>query len=198
MTHKDPNCIFESCERPVISRQMCNAHYQQWDRGEELRTIRPRMKKGAKCKNCEQPAHRILLCRDHFNEYMRNGGRVRAPRAEHNPPERIPCPVLNCTGKATSVTGLCSRHRIWGWKYGIPFEIVADVLADPKCRNRACESTEDLVMDHDHRCCPSNRKTCGNCNRGFLCRRCNTALGMLRDDPEVIQGLLDCFDDQLK
>uniref|UniRef100_UPI001C85C09F endonuclease domain-containing protein n=1 Tax=Paractinoplanes polyasparticus TaxID=2856853 RepID=UPI001C85C09F len=37
--------------------------------------------------------------------------------------------------------------------------------------------------------------TCGNCTRGLLCRRCNSALGQLADDPQrlerALQYLLD-------
>lgn len=36
-----------------------------------------------------------------------------------------------------------------------------------------------FAVDHDH-------ETGGN--RGLLCRNCNTAIGLLRDDPEVIRG----------
>jgi len=37
-------------------------------------------------------------------------------------------------------------------------------------------------IDHDHSCCPG-KKTCGKCIRGLLCSRCNTAIGLLDDDP---------------
>lgn len=39
-------------------------------------------------------------------------------------------------------------------------------------------------VDHDHACCPGKR-SCGRCVRGVLCRPCNTALGLLRDSPDV-------------
>lgn len=39
-----------------------------------------------------------------------------------------------------------------------------------------------LVVDHDHRCCPSDR-SCGSCFRGLLCMSCNSAAGFLRDSP---------------
>ncbi|WP_162459406.1 endonuclease domain-containing protein [Kocuria sediminis] len=50
---------------------------------------------------------------------------------------------------------------------------------------RTREETGDareMCVDHDHTCCPKT-PTCGNCNRGLLCRECNTGLGMFRDDP---------------
>jgi hypothetical protein len=53
----------------------------------------------------------------------------------------------------------------------------------------ACGSTERLVADHDHSCCPT-AFTCGNCFRGVLCFRCNVAYGMLEDDPVRVAALL--------
>jgi hypothetical protein len=39
--------------------------------------------------------------------------------------------------------------------------------------------TEDspIYVGHDHGCCPDEKKSCGKCIRGLLCRNCNTALG---------------------
>ena len=40
----------------------------------------------------------------------------------------------------------------------------------------------NLVIDHDHRCCPgTGRKKCGRCVRGLLCNRCNSRLAALED-----------------
>ncbi len=36
-----------------------------------------------------------------------------------------------------------------------------------------------FVVDHDHRCCPSSDKTCGQCVRGILCHACNIQLSLL-------------------
>lgn len=47
-----------------------------------------------------------------------------------------------------------------------------------------------LVIDHDHSCCPGPA-SCGKCVRYLLCSNCNTALGLLKEDPDRIQALLD-------
>jgi hypothetical protein len=39
-------CIYEGCERPIHNKanSLCNAHYGQFRRGENLRPVRPRMR----------------------------------------------------------------------------------------------------------------------------------------------------------
>lgn len=46
----------------------------------------------------------------------------------------------------------------------------------------------ELAVDHDRSCCPGV-KSCGKCVRGLLCGRCNRAVGLLRDDPEIMVRL---------
>ena len=44
-----------------------------------------------------------------------------------------------------------------------------------------------LAVDHDHSCCDGNF-SCGKCVRSLLCKRCNMAIGLLGDDPDVIMS----------
>jgi hypothetical protein len=46
-----------------------------------------------------------------------------------------------------------------------------------------------LSIDHDHNCCAGNT-SCGKCIRGLLCFRCNTALGLIYDDPDTLRKML--------
>lgn len=52
------------------------------------------------------------------------------------------------------------------------------------------------VVDHNHNCCPPEKKrhnaqTCGTCIRGLLCQNCNKALGLLRDSEERLLSALE-------
>lgn len=44
-------------------------------------------------------------------------------------------------------------------------------------------------VDHDHACCPTE-KSCGKCVRGILCNRCNTVLGLMKEDPKLLPQFL--------
>ena len=46
-----------------------------------------------------------------------------------------------------------------------------------------------LAVDHDHKCCPGNT-SCGKCVRSLLCNRCNTVLGFVQDDRDLLLALV--------
>ena len=46
-----------------------------------------------------------------------------------------------------------------------------------------------LHIDHDHSCCPG-QFSCGPCVRGLLCSNCNTAIGLMREDPARLAGAI--------
>jgi len=63
------------------------------------------------------------------------------------------------------------------WRaYGLSDEDFGAMYRDQGGRCAICEDETRLNVDHDH----ETGKV-----RGLLCRRCNVALGFLRDDPEL-------------
>ncbi len=51
-----------------------------------------------------------------------------------------------------------------------------------------CLNNKATMVDHDHSCCPTSR-SCGKCVRGVLCSSCNTAIGMLKENLEVVDRI---------
>lgn len=58
---------------------------------------------------------------------------------------------------------------------------------------RICGATDDLCVDHDHRCCPGE-KSCGKCVRFILCRRHNTMIARANDNPAILRRAADLLD----
>lgn len=58
------------------------------------------------------------------------------------------------------------------------------------CPRTPEENGKALAVDHDHNCCPTKMKSCGNCVRGLLCDSCNLLLGHANDDPDIILAAL--------
>ena len=68
-------------------------------------------------------------------------------------------------------------------RYGLTPESFTEIL---KARGYACgmchepfEEGVPVCVDHNHACCPGEKRSCGKCVRGLLCRSGNTALGHL-------------------
>lgn len=77
-------------------------------------------------------------------------------------------------------------------KYGITLEQYNKMLEDQNGVCLICSGTggmshmlTPLVVDHDHTCC-EGQTTCGKCVRGLLCSGCNTGIGLLKDDPNIL------------
>lgn len=134
---------------------------------------------------CEKTTRKeSLLCSMHYSRKQRRGD-VGGPL-----PERVKswngelCWVDECNNSIKS-KGYCSDH----------YDSLRNNFYDPqKIHNMkkngcyVCGSFERLVVDHDHKCCPVN-KMCDNCIRGILCHKCNTAAGLLDDDPNRMISL---------
>lgn len=93
-------------------------------------------------------------------------------------------------------------HSKWGYlrrQYQLTEEKFFNLLAKqngvcPVCKkplvvdfaNR--HGRDALVIDHDHRCCSDQKKSCGRCIRGILHMSCNTGMGALGDSPVLCRN----------
>ena len=82
------------------------------------------------------------------------------------------------------------RRKLWG-SYRLTQEDYDRLLEEQSGLCAICLETGPLQVDHDHSCCPGE-KSCGDCVRGLLCRRCNyTILGAAKDNAELLQRAAD-------
>jgi hypothetical protein len=80
-----------------------------------------------------------------------------------------------------------AKQAIWGRKhrlnrYGLTGDQFEQLLIgqDHVCAMCHQPFGDDTVcIDHDHACCPSEKRSCGKCVRGLLCVQCNVALGYI-------------------
>jgi hypothetical protein len=85
-------------------------------------------------------------------------------------------------------------------RYGLTFEEFDALLAQQGGKCAICGTTEPgdvragprgWNVDHDHACCSTRKRSCGECIRGIICSPCNRALGFLREDPVIVRAALD-------
>jgi len=130
--------------------------------------------------DCNTKIYRRDLCVKHFTRWYKYGSPYVVLRCWRAPVE---CELEGCKRKYLA-KGLCSRHYDMRRKYNVSDEWMMGHI-DSACD--ICEITEEesyrpLMVDHDH-------KT-GKI-RGILCNNCNLALGLLSDDPNRAQKLID-------
>jgi hypothetical protein len=53
-----------------------------------------------------------------------------------------------------------------------------------------CGTHEDLVVDHDHSCCPRKGYSCGDCLRSPLCRNHNRGLAYFEGNLDYLRAAL--------
>ena len=80
-----------------------------------------------------------------------------------------------------------NKNRRRGWqRHGI--KDISLYLTDSQLCP-ICNTNKQEVIDHDHGCCDKST-SCGRCVRGYICSRCNTTLGYVSDNVELLNNLI--------
>ena len=190
MRKEHDTCTFADCSRPHKARGLCQTHYMQFKRGiTPVAVIKTRVSvKPPECAEdgCDAPVKAKGLCKAHYQRLLRHGhtnyrDRKSAPK---------PCAIETC-GNHSYAKDLCHSHYIKQRKWraaGVDASRYQEMLREQNGVCAICHKPEkhkdglsgkakDLAIDHDH--------TTGAV-RALLCSACNTALGLLRDDPALL------------
>lgn len=88
----------------------------------------------------------------------------------------------------TWINHLKNRYHMTERQFWQMFEAQGRQCAIPGC-GKTSPGKRRWCVDHDHACCPGPR-SCGKCIRGLLCVGCNTALGHVGDNVQLIAGMM--------
>lgn len=195
-------CRLEGCEYPVKALALCRTHWAQTRRGLEphVTVVETRYCSVA---GCEKKHIANGFCSMHYqrNRFWGEPGEAEMRHIQNRwvnaDGSRTICDVKNCELDVLA-HGICSKHYNYFRYYSLNIEQLDHLFTENNymCSNSSCRSTEKLDLDHDHSCCPPHLykeqkfKSCGNCIRGWLCRRCNSVLGFVKDDSELLKGLI--------
>lgn len=106
---------------------------------------------------------------------------------------RVYCKICNEAVKVERNKKRSKKNHLWS-KYRLKEEEYYSKMEDQGFVCAICnthESQKFLCVDHDHGCCPSKQKSCGECTRGLLCSDCNMGLGRFFDDPVLLANAID-------
>ena len=183
----------EDCSEQTGSLGYCRYHYGRHAAGRDVYKKRPPLNEKTTCSyaGCDRRVYARKNCEYHYR---------RRDSANLGPaPSFITCPVAGCENRMGAGQNLCKKHNQFRWRYELTSEQVIQMWSNPQCSIPGCDATPAtarLVLDHDHSCCPTgkfpgSKVSCGKCNRGLICYKCNTALGMADDDPKKLEGMID-------
>lgn len=185
-------CTMAGCDRPHKARGYCQTHYMQFKRGiTPVGPIKVRVRaKLPECteEGCAEPVKAKGLCKVHYQRLLRHGHtryRDRKKVAE-------PCAIDACDSHAYA-KGLCHAHYLKQRKWasaGVDAARYQEMLREQggvcaichqpeKHRDGLSGKPKDLAIDHDH---------ATGAVRALLCSSCNTAIGLLGDDPGLIDA----------
>lgn len=181
-----PECLITGCENPRKVRDWCQPHYNQWNRnpaslGEPIKVYGKTTARDASgnkhCRTCGEWKPE--------QAFASSSGKVDGLQARCRE-----CSARIYRGRAEIV-----RDKMREQRFGINRQAFDLLLSSQGGACAICLSPEPggsyWCVDHDHACCPSSDKTCGQCVRGILCGRCNSGIGHLRDDIAILQASID-------
>ena len=155
-------CSVEDCGKNAATKTFCMLHYARWKRHGD-----PTIVKIKRDYVINDEGRECTVCKrfkkwENFYVYS-SGARGHFAVCK-------PCQVI--------VTTEDQRIRRYGLDKGAYDELLES--QDNKCG--ICESPGSLFVDHNHET---------GVVRGFLCRGCNSGIGMLRDDPDLLRKAIE-------
>lgn len=172
-------CIEDECGRITVARGMCKKHYNKWNR--DRNRTQPFQRRTAR----HHARHSDYLIRDSMGRKQCSACKEWKSESDY----------LSHPKNKDGLFGHCNPCRKLSSRATKYKKSVDDILRMIDQQNGLCQICskplgEDYAIDHDHDCCnygrQATKKSCGSCVRGLLCKPCNLALGIFKDDLEIL------------
>lgn len=174
-------CSLDFCDRFANVKGYCSAHYEQiFRRGIEPKPIRKIVSKKTNVNTiccldyCDKPAQGRGYCGTHYAQITRYGLGSPRPVLAYGTKEKK-CDAPWCE-RMTFSAKLCKPCQRKTYRYKITVEQYINL----KQVCEVCGGDNKIHIDHNH--------ITGNF-RGVLCAQCNAALGLLKENSEIISSL---------
>jgi hypothetical protein len=194
MTNQDRICSVTWCDRPHRAQGYCRTHYERHRKGLDIETPLRQYEQGpriCKVEGCDRPRDTHgTYCPMHYSRLAKHGetGDVESTKKVASRTAGLPRLKRSKNGSSTWNTPEYRRAYRLLLDYKLtPSQLLALIDAQSNecaiCRVQlVSEGTDPLVVrefaiDHDH--------ATGDV-RGLLCKGCNTALGLFRDNREFL------------
>lgn len=176
-------CTIDECGSRADARGVCGKHYQQIRNGKLDHPAAAEIRRDTPCSidDCELPVYARGLCNMHWSRGHRLGdpGEAQPRRRKYTPGQT--CAIGTCP-RRPRWAGYCESHARRFKRFDLTEDEFLGLIKRQNNRCAICKTAEpcgtgDWAIDHDH--------VTGQV-RGLLCNRCNPAIGLLMDDPEII------------
>lgn len=171
--------------------KLCSGHMRQIQRGKPLSQKRPAPQPigGKICEfdGCDESVKSMSLCMGHYSQYLKRG-KSREGLVPLMKQSWSPCPMPKCDHKVFIGYRVCKKHRNLAVRFNMGIDFMLKLFENAHCSG--CGTEENLHVDHWHGHHERQHDRCEDCIRGLLCGGCNTGLGMMREDPEVLANLI--------
>lgn len=179
-------------KRVFVSGQCVNESCSNWFITTSL--TRSRMYCSVKC--TDQDKHRRRYepyrkgQRSSSDVVARQSGNKVCTRCDEWLPEYAFTPAPHTSDRLSSRCRRCQSDT----KHGLTPDMRRSILAKQAGACAICRKQFDIhcgqrdrtyAIDHNHDCCPGTN-SCGYCIRGLLCLHCNNAIGLFKDDTDLI------------
>lgn len=162
--------------------------------------------KGRVCEVCDQhyDGRRERLCPDCYESYRERECRECGGKFWQGGSVRR-CPECNRRQSREHGRVEARKSRVRDQRFNLQPGQYDQMLVDQENSCACCcdEFTEDNSphVDHDHSCCgftaTPQRRTCGKCTRGLVCKCCNLMLGYAHDDVWRLEAGIDYLKKQV-